>query len=72
VHEWPLRSRDASKANAFLATVEWAERIFERMPVRMRGYFEWPRAIMQTVRGEIEALHAGTCREVRFRVLGSR
>lgn len=68
VHEWPER-KDPGRARALLGTVEWGEKIWERMPERMRPYLEWSRDIFHTVRSEIEALDRGTYREMSFRIL---
>lgn len=68
VHDGPQRV-DVTQAKAWLGTVEWAERIFERTPARMTDYLKWPRTIMETVRREIEALSAGAYQSLRLRIL---
>ena len=60
---------EASRARELLSYVEWVDKIFERMPAEMTGYLDWPRDTMETVRREIEALHAGTHRSIKFTIL---
>lgn len=67
-HEMPERS-DAWKARIVLGAVEWAERIFERMPASMEGYLEWPKMIIGMVKREVDALQAGTFGSIKLRIL---
>jgi Fungal specific transcription factor domain len=68
LHESPERA-NPSKAKVLLGMVEWGDHIFQRTPATMRPYLEWPRAIMQTVRREVEALDAGTYQSLRLKIL---
>lgn len=68
LHEWPERINPA-KAKVLLGMVEWGDNIFLRTPASVSPYLEWPRAIMQTVRREVDALDAGTSQSLRLRIL---
>ena len=51
-YEFPHRA-DVVRAEIALGHVEWAERIFDKLPLAMQKYTQWPRMIIETVKAEI-------------------